>query len=88
MEFIMSMDSAICIVAGAIVGGLSGQLMKGFGIVGNIAVGAAGGLIGGLVFDRVNIIDVGDYADPIIAGVVGAVIAMTVGLMYVRLQRQ
>lgn len=88
MEFIMSVDSVICVIAGAVIGALTGQVAKGFGIYVNIAIGAAGGLIGGLVFDRINVIDVGDYADPIIAGVVGSVIALAIGLGYLRLQRQ
>ena len=84
----MSMDSAICLIAGAIIGGLTGQVMRGFGTIGNIAIGAAGGVIGGLVFDKINVIDVGDYADPVIAGAVGAIVVLAVGLLYLRLQSQ
>ena len=45
------------------------QLLKGWGIglVGNLVLGAIGGVIGGYAFDVANIIDVGDYADPVIA---------------------
>jgi uncharacterized membrane protein YeaQ/YmgE (transglycosylase-associated protein family) len=68
MEFIASIDSVICVLVGAIIGGLAGYIMKGLGMLGNIAVGAAGGLIGGLVFDKMDVIDVGDIADPAIAG--------------------
>ena len=88
MEFIASIDSVICIIAGAIIGGLAGQVMQGFGTYGNIGVGVAGGLIGGLVFDKINVIDVGDLADPAIAGVVGSVIAMALAGLYLRLQKQ
>lgn len=88
MEFIASIDSVICVLVGAIIGGLAGYIMKGLGMLGNIAVGAAGGLIGGLVFDKMDVIDVGDIADPAIAGVVGSAIAMAIVGIYLRLQQQ
>jgi uncharacterized membrane protein YeaQ/YmgE (transglycosylase-associated protein family) len=76
------------VLVGAIIGGLAGYIMKGLGMLGNIAVGAAGGLIGGLVFDKMDVIDVGDIADPAIAGVVGSAIAMAIVGIYLRLQQQ
>ncbi len=88
MEFIASIDSVICVIAGAIIGALAGRIVEGFGMVGNIAAGAAGGLIGGLVVDKLDFMDVGDYADPAIAGVVGSVIAMAIAGLYLRLQKQ
>jgi uncharacterized membrane protein YeaQ/YmgE (transglycosylase-associated protein family) len=88
MEFLLSIDSVICVIVGAIIGALSGQVTKGFGMPGNIGVGAAGGLIGGLVVDKLDFMDVGDYADPVIAGVVGSVIAMAIAGLYLRLQEQ
>jgi uncharacterized membrane protein YeaQ/YmgE (transglycosylase-associated protein family) len=88
MEFIASIDSVICVLVGAIIGGLAGYIMKGLGMLGNIAVGAAGGLIGGLVFDKIDVIDVGDIADPAIAGVAGSAIAMAIAGIYLRLQQQ
>lgn len=88
MEFIASIDSVICVLVGAIIGGLAGYIMKGLGMLGNIAVGAAGGLIGGLVFDKMDVIDVGDIADPAIAGAVGSAIAMAIVGIYLRLQQQ
>ena len=88
MEFIASIDSVICLLIGAVIGGLAGLIMKGFGMLGNIGVGAAGGLIGGLVFDQINVLDVGDIEDPLIAGAVGAVIAMAIAFIYLRLQRR
>ena len=88
MEFIASIDSVICLLVGAVIGGLAGLIMKGFGMLGNIGVGAAGGLIGGLVFDQINVLDVGDIEDPLIAGAVGAVIAMAIAFIYLRLQRR
>ena len=88
MEFIASIDSVICLLVGAVIGGRAGLIMKGFGMLGNIGVGAAGGLIGGLVFDQINVLDVGDIEDPLIAGAVGAVIAMAIAFIYLRLQRR
>jgi uncharacterized membrane protein YeaQ/YmgE (transglycosylase-associated protein family) len=88
MEFIASIDSVICIIVGAIVGWLAGRVMKGFGMAANVGIGVAGGLIGGLVFDKIDIIDVGDIADPVIAGVVGSVIALGIAEIFRRLQGQ
>ena len=84
LDFFTSPDGIICLIAGAIVGGLAMQLRKGWGIglVGNIIAGAIGGVISGYVFDTINVIDVGDYADPVIAAIVGAAILVgIVGLL-------
>jgi uncharacterized membrane protein YeaQ/YmgE (transglycosylase-associated protein family) len=88
MEFLLSIDSVICLVVGAIVGALAGKVMKGYGMPGNVAIGAVGGLIGGLVVDRLDFMDVGDYADPAISGVLGSVIVMAIVGLYLRLQNQ
>lgn len=79
-EFLVSPDSLICMITGVIVGLLMAQLLKGwgFGLIGNGVVGLVGGVIGGSVFNSLDIIDVGDYADPIIAAIVGAVILIPV----------
>lgn len=81
MEFLMSMDSILCIVSGAVIGLLAAQFIKGwgFGLTGNVVIGLVGGLISGGVFNTLDILDVGDYADPIIAGVVGAVLCLGIG---------
>ncbi len=80
MDFLLSIDSVICLITGAILGGLAAQLMKGrgFGLIGDIVVGAVGGVIGGLVFDWLDVLHVGDIADPIIAGAVGAIILLAI----------
>ena len=78
MEFLLSIDGVLALVSGAIVGLLAGQVRKGwgFGTVGNSVIGLVGGLAGGLIFNWLDFLNVGDYADPIIAGVVGAVILL------------
>lgn len=78
MEYLMSVDSLIALVTGAIIGGVSERFMRGLGLVGNVVVGLIGGVIGGLVFDAINILNVGDIADPIIAGLVGAVVVLAI----------
>ena len=80
MEYIMSMDAAISLITGAIIGGLAAQMqvMKNLGLITNILIGAAGGLIGGFFFDWLDILNVGDIADPAIAGLVGSVIVMAI----------
>ena len=42
------------------------------------SVGIVGSLISGFVFDWLNFMDVGDYADPVIAGAFGAVILLAI----------
>jgi uncharacterized membrane protein YeaQ/YmgE (transglycosylase-associated protein family) len=88
MEFLLSIDSVICIIVGAIVGALASKVIKGFGLPGNAAIGAVGGLIGGLVVDKLDFMDVGDFADPAISGVMGSVIVMAIVGLYLHLQNQ
>ena len=78
MEFILSIDAVISLITGAIIGGLAGRVMKGFGLMGNIVTGIVGGLIGGLLFDALDFMNVGDIADPAIAGLVGSVILLAI----------
>lgn len=78
MAIITSMDFIIWLIVGAIAGFLAGQIMKGSGLIGTIVIGIMGSLIGGITFDLLDFMDVGDVADPIIAGVVGAVIILAI----------
>ncbi len=66
------------IIIGAVAGFLAGQLYKGsgFGIVGNIAVGVVGALIGGFLFG--NVFVVGGLLGQIISATIGAVILLFV----------
>jgi uncharacterized membrane protein YeaQ/YmgE (transglycosylase-associated protein family) len=80
MDFFTSADGVICLVVGIIAGVLAKQFLKGggLGLIGNIVIGAVGAVVGGYLFDVINIIDVGDFEDPIIAGAVGAVILLAI----------
>lgn len=80
MEYLMSIDSILCMLSGAVIGLVAWQFFKGwgFGLLGNLAIGLVAGLISGGVFNALDFLNVGDYADPIIAGVVGAVLCLGV----------
>lgn len=86
MEIITSIDFVIFLIVGAVAGLLYGQFMKskGFGLIGNISIGIVGSVISGFIFDWLNFMNVGDIADPIIAGAVGAAILLTIALLFRR----
>ncbi len=78
-EIIKSVDFFIFLIVGAIAGWLAGQIMKGgLSLIWNITIGVAGSVISGFVFDWLNVINVGDVADPVIAGLIGATILLTI----------
>jgi len=60
------------LLIGLIAGFLAGQFMRGrgFGLVGNIIIGIVGALLGGFLFD---LLDIG------LGGTLGAIITATVG---------
>lgn len=68
------------ILVGAIAGWLGGQIMRGsgFGLIGNIVVGVIGAIIGGLVFDFLDISTGGGMLGSIITALVGSVILLWV----------
>lgn len=80
LDFFTGVDFIICLVVGAFAGWLAGPFMKGggFGLIGNIVIGIVGAVIGGYAFDVVNIIDLGDLLDPLIAALVGAAILLAI----------
>lgn len=81
VEYLMSVDSILAMVGGAVIGLLIAQFMKGwsFGLLISLVLGLVGGLFGGATFNMLDIMDLGDYADPIIAGAIGAVVVLLVG---------
>ncbi|MFG1381096.1 GlsB/YeaQ/YmgE family stress response membrane protein [Xanthobacter versatilis] len=64
------------VIVGAIAGFLAGQIFQGygFGLIGNIAVGIVGALIGGFLFGGVFV--VGGMIGQIISATIGAVILL------------
>lgn len=78
LDFFNSPDGIICLIVGALIGGGATQLLKGWhlGLIPTVIVGGLAGVLGGYVFDVINVIDVGDYADPIIAAAIGAVVVL------------
>lgn len=80
MEFFTTEDFTICLIVGAVVGLLAGQVIKGssLGLIGNAVVGLVGGVIGGWLFDLLDFMNIGDVLDPIIAAVVGSVILLAI----------
>lgn len=81
MEFLLSIDSVLSMATGVVIALLVTQISKGwgFGLIGNLVAGLIGGLFGGAIFNTLDIMDIGDYADPIIAGAVGATLVLLVG---------
>ena len=77
-EIIGSLDFALFLIVGIVVGGLYGHFIKGANFIQSIVIGVIGSVISGFVFDWLNFMDVGDYADPIIAGTFGAVILLAI----------
>lgn len=78
LDFFAGVDVFVCLAIGALAGGLAGQFLRGggYGLVANILIGMAGGILGGFIFDWINIIDVGDLLDPLIAGALGAIVLL------------
>jgi uncharacterized membrane protein YeaQ/YmgE (transglycosylase-associated protein family) len=69
----------IFLVIGGVAGWLAGTIMKGggFGLLGNILIGIAGGIVGGFLF-RLLVIAAGGLIGSMVTAIVGAV-----GLLYV-----
>jgi uncharacterized membrane protein YeaQ/YmgE (transglycosylase-associated protein family) len=71
------MDIIWFLIVGIVSGWIAGEIMRGsgFGLVGNLIVGAVGALIGGFLFDMLNI---GTYGllGSIIMSVIGAVVLL------------
>lgn len=80
VEYLMSIDSILAMVSGAVIGLLIAQLLKewSFGLLLSLLLGLVGGLFGGATFNMLDVMDIGDYADPIIAGVIGSAVVLLV----------
>ncbi|WP_436644096.1 GlsB/YeaQ/YmgE family stress response membrane protein [Microbaculum sp. FT89] len=75
----MGIESIISLlVIGAVAGWLAGLIMqgRGFGVIGNIAVGIVGALIGTYVLGALGIMIGGTWVSAIINSVIGAVILL------------
>jgi uncharacterized membrane protein YeaQ/YmgE (transglycosylase-associated protein family) len=68
------------LIVGGIAGWLAGQIMRGggFGILGNIAVGVVGAIIGGWIFGLLGLGDPTNVIGSIITAVVGAVVLLAI----------
>jgi uncharacterized membrane protein YeaQ/YmgE (transglycosylase-associated protein family) len=80
----MLVDLIIWLIVGGVAGWLAGLLVKGygFGLVWNIVVGIAGGLIAGWLLPRIGIFNFGGIVGAIVYSVIGAVILLLiVGLL-------
>ncbi len=68
------------LLIGLISGWLAGHIMQGggYGIVGDIIVGMIGSLIGGFLFDILDIAAFGGTLGAIIMAVIGAIVLITV----------
>ncbi len=80
LDFFAGVDVFVCLGIGAVLGWLAGPFMRGggYGLVVNIVIGAVGGVLGGFIFDWINILDLGDLLDPLIAGALGAVVVLAI----------
>jgi uncharacterized membrane protein YeaQ/YmgE (transglycosylase-associated protein family) len=73
------MNVVLFILFGIIAGWVSGRIMKGrgFGLIGNLVVGSIGALIGGFMFNKLNVITSGIFG-PLITAIFGAVVLLFV----------
>ncbi|MEW6543598.1 MAG: GlsB/YeaQ/YmgE family stress response membrane protein [Nitrospirota bacterium] len=65
------------LLIGLLAGWIAGKLMKGkgFGLVGNLVVGALGALVGGFLFDVLGFTAYG-FAASLVMAVVGAIVLL------------
>ncbi|HRV93383.1 MAG TPA: GlsB/YeaQ/YmgE family stress response membrane protein [Anaerolineae bacterium] len=70
------MDIIIFLIVGLIAGWLAGVVMKrSYGLVGNLAIGVVGAIIGGYLFSWLGInLGIGGLAGSIIVAFIGAII--------------
>lgn len=68
------------LIVGLLAGWLAGLLMRGqgFGCIGNIFIGAIGGLIGGYLFNLFGIHSFGGFLGALLTALVGAIVLLFV----------
>jgi uncharacterized membrane protein YeaQ/YmgE (transglycosylase-associated protein family) len=74
----------ILLLIGAVAGFLAGLVVKGYGygLIGNIAVGIVGAVIGGWLLPRLGLYTGGDIIGQIIAATLGAIaLLLVIGLV-------
>ena len=64
------------LVVGALAGWLSGRIMEGFGIVGNIIVGIVGAFLAGMIFPALGFSVGGGFFSSIVHATIGSVILL------------
>lgn len=71
-------QTIVFLVIGAVAGWLAGVIMKGggFGLVGNLIVGILGAVLGGWLFNMLNISIGGEWIGPIVTATAGAVVLL------------
>ncbi len=71
------------LLVGAIAGWIGGQIMKGsgFGLIGNIVVGIVGSVLGGWLFDFLQIETPNNFMGAIVTAVGGAIVLLWVAKM-------
>ena len=74
------MNIILFLLIGALAGWIAGELMqgRGFGLLGDILVGIAGALVGGLIFNFLGISTGPSLAGELITSVIGAVVFLFV----------
>ena len=75
--------SIIFLVVGAAAGWLAGTFMKGggFGLLGNILIGIAGGIVGGFMF-RLLVVTAGGLIGSMVTAILGAIVLLYVIGLY------
>jgi uncharacterized membrane protein YeaQ/YmgE (transglycosylase-associated protein family) len=74
------MDILWFLIIGAVAGWVSGQIMKGggFGLIGNMLVGVTGAIVGGYLFDILEISVGSGITGSLLTAVFGAVALLSV----------
>lgn len=68
----------VTLVIGGVAGWLAGLIMKGggFGIIGTIVIGIVGAVLGGWIFEALDISIGGEWIGPLVTATAGAVVLL------------